>query len=602
MKTFHISIEAVSFAGTMLDTDDLSAIRGASWAMLAVAERFAAALEVLLDDQDTVKVDFAGASSASVTVETDLEKDVVETLVRDVLAGKKDEANKVFDQGCDERACLSDVLPHLVFAVAVVEDSGKARQLAARERAANQYQMLDIDLPEVLSTQEQEDSINSAAREGGQNASAQQALNILDQPCVKDRTRPIATLSWRSADPKRGEADNKPRRDVPVSSSFYARHEFGRTGRRHLFYSNQAGVDLKNRFSLSDSFEEIADENPPRGLPATVQNKMCVLFMDGNSFGKLKECWLNRGGDANGFATAMAEKRKNLLKGLVNYVCAETMLQLASPKKKVLEGGSKRQLPVLRFETLMWGADESVLVFPGWAYPAIMTQLAQLLGGSSCGKLTMPDSGQGALEVPLTYGIGVAIGHYKTPIRAMKKLAEELADNAKVRGKMDDVGSGVGMEEYRSFVDCMVLGGIDLPVRGLTAEREALFNVLEKKQGTVFNMPLGKLPKIMQQFEEIRGISGDADSGVPRAKLAALLKNAIDGPNLGDYRPPQQEDLGLLLAARKGGREGDLSDAMLFDWCTEAPLAPLVHMVTLWNFLGLMALPAPQADDEGEAA
>ena len=603
MPDYFVSMEAISFGKVMFDTDDLSAIRGASWAMLKAADCFAEVLEKALkaaDPSATVREEFAGASIAEVRAKTSLAREDLENLVREILSGASGD--------WPDEPPLKEVLPFLRFAVAVTSCAGddeKDRRANRAARAFAQFRMMDVDLPAPLSKDEAKANVEADATAAGDRGNAEKAVHLIElcQPCVKDRTRPIARLSWRSADPDAGETDGKPRRDVPVSESFLARHDFGRTGRRPLFYNDQANVDLNSEsVSIADSFEEIAHEAPPGGLPATVRNKMCVLYMDGNSFGMLQRRWLKAGGDEKGFAEAMKKKRKALLGGLVELFLDEhhsQWLQLANPAKQWLDdpetnGWVSRETPVLRFETLMWGADESMLVFPGWAFLAVMRRLEELLADDAIGKLALPNNGG---EIPLTYGFGVAIGHYKTPIRAMKVLAEALADSAKACGKRD---AGGDLMKYESFVDYMVLGGIDMPVRSLAAERAALFNIPEEAQDEVFPLPLAGFGHFVAQLERVRGESGNKDIGAPRAKLVEILSEAREQGEIHESTPKALEELNGLLEAGKDAAGESLKGALTFNWSKEAPLAPLLHLVQLWNHLGLVRWPENEKKPEGE--
>jgi len=588
---WHVVVNAISFGNVMYDTDDLSAIRGASWAMLAICDNLAAALRAALGNGFTVEEVSAGASRAHLCVKAQdpsATEAMLQQTLDEVLSGGNASANGAFNEA---EPGLASLLPHLVFSRSVDADEATAR----RSCAIAQYQMMDVALPAMVDKAQSKARLEQDAKDKGTGRSdPSRAMQLADegQPCTKDRVRPIFRLGWRAA--RNDETTSQPMRDVPVSASFFARHEFGRTGRRPRFYKSQAGIGLETCCSLADSFEEIV-EKPPPGLPVTVRNKMCVLYMDGNAFGRIRQDWLaNESGDAAGFSRAISGTRKALLKGLVDYFCEdgqEGWLRVC-PQKKYLENGKQRTMPALRFETLMWGADESVFVFPGWAYPAVMSKLAQLLDDPQCGRITMPDDSTRTLS----YAIGVAIGHYKTPIRAMKALAGQLADSAKARAKALAKNNG---GELQSLVDAMVLGGIDLPVRPLVAERRAIHGLDEEKQQIIFNMPLAQLPAIMQRLEAIRGEAGNRDAGVPRAKLASILQQAINEGQLGDRSPDVLAELGALLESREGGARSDLQDT-LFGWCEDAPLAPLVHLMALWNMLGTM--PLPQALPQEEAS
>lgn len=599
---FLVSIEAVSFDQTLFDTDDLATIRGASWAAMSIAGAFTGALEKALTGT-IVRGGFAGASKAMCRVEG---ATTAETIRRAVgkIAG-----------GANLPDTLESVAPYLRFAFSVVEEGPGKNAALERQRAIHQFQNMDIDLPEPLEDNERFERI-SVDGPDGENAPHTVLERIpLDRPCTIDRVRPIERLSWRS-DPEGGS----PRRDVPVSASVFARKQFGRTGRRPDFYRERAGVELDpsrtadgKGFSLADSFGEIArdqaETRPPPGVPESVFGKICVISMDGNGFSNLREQFISKLGADKGaeeFSGQMEDHRSALLAGIVTYFTAlenAQWLQLSSPAKKRLDedGGSlARALPVLRFETLLWGADESLTVIPGWAYHGFMNRLSSLLGAERTGVVDLA-----AEKIQLTYGIGVVFCSHKAPIRAVRKLADDLRDNAKGVARRSFETEG---RPWQSLVDTIVLGGIDFPMRSIDAERKQLFGFGDVPQDKLFALPLAHMPAILEKFTRMKGTPGDRVDGVARAKLAEILEVPMQGQLTGlsaeefqrrqknGEAPESASDLRQLLKTSTwkspaDGAIGDFGEDFLngeeFSWAKDAPLLPVLHLLQLWNILGI---------------
>ncbi|NIZ11935.1 hypothetical protein [Phaeobacter sp. HF9A] len=156
---------------------------------------------------------------------------------------------------------------------------------------------------------------------------------------------------------------------------------------------------------FASDFQDLVHAPPP-GLPISLRSNICVLNMDGNSFGKLR---LN--------VRDMEEYRalSNYLDILKAGLLAQILTWIRADKEMRDASGA-----LARFETLLWGGDEFTFVLPAWKG----WELAQEIH-AAVKKWQTPDGEE------LTFATGLAFGPHNAPIRDLKAAAEQLADHAK---------------------------------------------------------------------------------------------------------------------------------------------------------------------------
>lgn len=220
--------EGVNFAATMLDTQNISTIRGAGLALLRVPD----AVDRCVGDMPGYIVLLAGASQcvcSFVATPTDARD------ARDRVAA----------------ALQTEPWNHLSFVVDVVAGDGKeANYLVEARNHARQLRQWTVPLPKFCN-----DSVG---------------YDELDRmrPAVKGPQPPPGVERW--------------------SESTAARHEYGRT-QRQAFYSDHKRVsEPADDLHFVDSFEELVGK-PPTGLPLSLQNAMAVVYADGNGFRKIRD-------------------------------------------------------------------------------------------------------------------------------------------------------------------------------------------------------------------------------------------------------------------------------------------------------------------------
>lgn len=527
-QTLYLRIEGVNFSNTVMDCDDLASIRGSSWALLSTPAEFTETFARFADNVGAVTPVTTGGSVGVYRLETDKTAEELEVLARACLAGNG-----------EWNSDLAPVLPFLTFSVAALPSQGSYRQTEAalKNRAAiSQHQQIDLDIPAT-----DEPRIGKP------------------WPCQIDGVRP-RTKIWTIR-----ESPTKEYREI--SSAIEARKIFGSKGRRAMFYREHAGLP-KVGYQFADNFEEIAfNGRRPDGVPARLFGKMAVLYMDVNALGKIRAAYMGDEGtedNARDFAAQeIGPHRRNLLRALVEH--------MAEDPHFCLNGET------LRLETLLWGGDENLFVFPAWGLFSVLGFLEQHLKGQKCSGAN------------LSYGIGVVVCRHKTPIRLVAGLARDLSDNAKTRTKEE----GGDFNAYRSYVDICALSGYEVPMEHISVTRLEKDGVEADRQPYVYSLPLDGIDELCARLSELRGISGDESAGIPRAKLIETLKEAR-GYGLGGGHSTHADEVRNAKALFEGGKylgpdgthfPNNYFETVLMPFFEDAPLAFLHHVVGLWDHL-----------------
>mgnify|MGYP000353387002 CR=1 FL=1 len=145
---------------------------------------------------------------------------------------------------------------------------------------------------------------------------------------------------------------------------------------------------------------------PPADLPVSVRSNICVINMDGNSFGALRLNVENME-EYRSLSNYLDILKAGMLAQVLNWIRAdEEMLDVAGE--------------TARFETLLWGGDEFTFVLPAWKG----WELAQLIHAAVKGWKTPRGK-------DLTFATGLVFAPHNAPIRDLKRAAEELVERAK---------------------------------------------------------------------------------------------------------------------------------------------------------------------------
>lgn len=368
MTTCYLRMEGVNLSNFVYDTQDLSAIRGGGLLLLKAVSFVEAELNILATSVDPVTT---GASSGLF-----------------VLVLKQGTSTEDIRRHIENKLNTDEKYKHATFVVDVVEagDDGdfplKKEELIAKNRW-RQMQSPSLAVPSAVARS--------------------------PMPCRTDLVRP------QSSDPKHNGIDGK------VSVSTFQRRDHGVDSKLGEFYKsipmhNSTEVKLSRRAEETAAWLQAPQYHPlftndlnelsNDGDYGNLNNKVAVIYADGNSFGKPQQ-----GFDRN------TQKEFDLL---LKAYRSSFMLELLAKMQN--EPGWKNNNKY-RIETLLWGGDEFMLVVPAWKGWETLQLFYEI---SAAWKFTYMDK-----VIDLTHSAGLVFCKHNAPIHRIKNLAQDLAETCK---------------------------------------------------------------------------------------------------------------------------------------------------------------------------
>lgn len=401
-----LKVEAVNFDNAILDTNQLSVVRGGSYALKQIIIQIEGRLaQARLPNYEAVTI---GSSTGIFCCEPKAMSEL-RNIVKSCLNSKTkiDEVHFV---------------PNELFTF-VVNDVIANNYLIAKEQLI------------ALGRFRQASSFNHALPNFDANAHSACALN-----------------GFLAAD-----SDNKSikaSKDSTVSESVNTRYRIGCGVRSRIYeqereaaYSKLSDLGVKwderlkalpniGEYSFPSDLETLAGRHPKM----SIDGKVAVIYSDGNAFGKAQRNAIN---NAKGERDPIEIQQEFDLKLRVERAMYLTHLVdfLASKGAQIEKDGEQ----IVLLETLLWGGDEMTLVVPAWIGLEVLRHYTEHHKSFSiCGQ-------------KLTSSTGIVFCSHKTPIRKAEQAARELADAIKERtGGRDE-----------SYFDYMVLESIDYPTQSL---------------------------------------------------------------------------------------------------------------------------------------
>lgn len=569
MPELIVRVEAVNFAATILDTNDLSTIRGGGLAALGLAKPVE---EALRGAEFAPKCVYAGASQCAFRLATEHDEATATAIIEDAVRDHMRAA-----RGADRTAPHAFMMQ--VVSVAPIEKSAsgeddieKALGLAEARGHAQQFRQW-TELPIAFSN-------------------AAEDADPLDG--VRPATVPTYFPKGKLLDPDEG--DNRPFDRVPAAPAVKARIDFGRLARQG-FYADILKDRLPTALAgkppelvFANNFQDIV-ANPPeerwlrsgdlrRGVGPSVQSKIAVVYADGNKFGQARKTV----GSTAAFSDRLGDLRAGLLEAAVTWLADGA----ANPKWGAVFAvkGKVRGRPAkgLRFETILYGGDEVAFVMPAW----LATTFVEGFFRRTAGWTIHDASGQ---SIRLTHAVGVAIGHVKVPIRQLRAIAKEAADAAKDALKDQERGN-VNSATFEIFES------LHPPDTEFLRWRQSVYGGRADgdRLARALALPGDDFPAVLQALDRIKHGEIDARSGgyrrepFPRSQLyAALRKLREDGIGVGEDTANRTIDETIgLYTARAGGDRGlspaDLRLPAIAGDGGRGVAMDLALIATLWDY------------------
>ncbi|MCG8381874.1 MAG: hypothetical protein MJA28_06600 [Gammaproteobacteria bacterium] len=353
--------------------------------------------------------------------------------------------------------------------------------------------------------------------------------------CEFDKLRP-------ASEKEIPEETDKLKKRNHASASVRARFEFGRD-QRQQFYIDELGLDKNAAPNFTTDLHELTDSASFSNL----NDKMAVIYFDGNSFGKIQTTCKTTG-DLKTWDDTIRGLRREYLKALLDMAKVDEHFR----------NGEKLQL-----ETLLWGGDELMLVVPAWRGMKVLQHFYQLSDDWEHNN------------IPLRHAGGIVFCNRKTPIARIRKLARELADDIKELADKETQNKQYKTENY---FDYLVLKSIDYPTQSLKKHFEQYYRNIPGRK------PLKAIPNWESLLTEQEGIL----ENIPRRQLQKLVQALTKGIDSPEYQQAQDRIRELM---------GDDDFAKAESLC--AALFPeqddawqWVHLFELWDYIA----PQPEAN------
>jgi hypothetical protein len=325
-------------------------------------------------------------------------------------------------------------------------------------------------------------------------------------------------------------------------------------------------------------------------MPVALASKLAVIYLDGNKFTTIREA----GVFGNDVPPQQKEERHRDFDRYVRLDRRPALLRAVidrlrtDDRNQVFRDGRWR----LRFETLMWGGDESLFVLPAWSVMDVLPELMAALEGWHWKD-----------GYTLSHAVGIAICNVKTPIAVARDLAKRIADTAK-----DKMVIGEDRNNLRNAVSLQIFESVEPPRQDLNEFRERLYGIGAAR---VFAWrgadEVNKALCLIRRFQ-------DEKNGLPRSQLYGLIAEARAHGLIkaGKMTPDEQAEAQRFLddpeslVARAFGRTGcghllphlqkpppghSEEARLLLGYSEEAPLLPLIRLAELWDYVDPFGAP-----------
>lgn len=556
-----IWLEGVNFAAHLDDTNDLSTRRGASLAYLHAPEF----IEQFLKDKGfTIERLIMGASKGAWSLERDggaPNDDALEKLAGEILKQLSDtgrdaevvwkNAKKAYD-ACHKSEDCNYPAPapfaHLSFTCGWGRADNLKEALAQAEARARAKQFRQFTLrpagePSTVIFESEEAEAKGETK-AKKEAKAKEAIDVLNG---------VLPATIKGDLP--GDTDEERKRKVSPSTK--ARRGYGRYARPG-FYAGEAGSEWGKLYFV-DHFKQMI-KKAPEDIAESAKSKIAVFYADGNNF-------MDLAGDTPESRKAFSEhlrklQRENLLRPILQDF---KRLKENHPDLVSVPDEDNPEIRRLRFETLLWGGDELLFVMPSWLGLWFARRFFELTR-----DWRSPDG------EPLTFGAGLLICNYKTPIRVAQKLVKnELAEKAAEWGKRQ--------KPCQSALCAFVMESIEPMEEGLLQMRTRQLGLTDKLEDALV-IPAAKFDTALERAQKLK-------EKFPPSQLYRLLRFARKNNLFTEGR--SQEVANKLESWLQGaGAQSGLEKEDFFlvdenDCCELGKRLPmnLLWLAELWDYL-----------------
>ncbi|HFQ4839497.1 TPA: hypothetical protein ACGU2D_003866 [Vibrio vulnificus] len=369
-----LKVEAVNFGNTIFDTNQLSVVRGGSYALKEIVRQIEKKLiDRKIEGFQSVTL---GGSTGIFCCDAD-SINQMRSLVELYL--------------CDQQTIKEQTFtPNNVFSFVITSVVSKDYLQAKEQLYAlgrhKQAQSFSHALPDFSSSGEQVCPLNGYLLADSKNNNIKAAKNS------------------------------------KVSTSVDLRYQIGRKVRTTI-YSEEQAILAAQLSDLGKPQEERRTDIEELRFPSDLETlagqhhklalngKVAVIYVDGNAFGKAQKTHIEQSSNKieaqQAFDLQLRSDRAEYLVSLVEFL---------NQQGATLQENNET---MVQLETLLWGGDEMTIVVPAWIGMATLHHFFEKHNNYQiCGQ-------------PLTFSAGIVFASCKTPIRKLEQAAMSLADAIK---------------------------------------------------------------------------------------------------------------------------------------------------------------------------
>ena len=219
-----------------------------------------------------------------------------------------------------------------------------------------------------------------------------------------------------------------------LSESVYQRWNYGRKKKFDFYFDKntiqlikaEGGENAEAIDSVIKNIEEKGFYNDFEALAKhpneshRLNNKLAVIYLDGNSFSKKQKNYLSLYNNLDEQLKAQRKFDTKIQGYRANFIYQHLKKYYAQEEA---QNGDK-----IRLETLLWGGDEMLFVVPAWqGFDLLQFFFEQ----SKDWHLDIDDNKLDDTDKQLTHAAGLVFCHAKTPIRHIRGLAQAIAEKIK---------------------------------------------------------------------------------------------------------------------------------------------------------------------------
>ncbi|QQO54450.1 MAG: hypothetical protein N838_14935 [Thiohalocapsa sp. PB-PSB1] len=551
IKDYYIRLEGLNIDSGVLDTNQISVVRGAGLLLRQAAKDAAQTIA----NQPGSSVISTGASIGEFRVGTN-DATQVAGLISDI-----------------QQQVSSGDYAHLDFAVVAEPIYQEQPASVVRERALARIRFEQMRMPTLVPPPpNRHPGIGACGWEGRRPADALEPIQ---------RRKPDGTLE----------------EPIQVSQSVYDRYRYGRK-QKHLFYLEETGIQ-DDEGKYTNDLAEIAELESIRNL----NGKIAVIYADGNRFSAIRDQACQGFGDLKRFDEQVQGDRRRFLFELLERIAQDPAFNTQQGKRRIetlLWGGDELILVVPAWRGLQ------VL-----QHFFAATAKARFQGKNKHrdkGKKTAPPA-----PWPLTYAAGIVFCRARTPIKRAQGLARDLADG--VKSWLHDRATATSPDQalrgqLQNAWDYAVLESVDFPTedelgdyfadryRGAASLRRPLAPFANWCDDAGRGLDREEMAHLLESLSkgQVYAVARQAiGAGIDWTDAASLTRfndvyqrmREVVGSRQFD---PLCERIQTLFGSGGDGHRKAAENAILDPW-------PWIHLAELWDYLA----PEPDAKQEDES-